>query len=620
MKQNFHKEKTMTTTTQQKTNKQMVDIRKIQQAINPITFQTTTNLETPEFNKHGDSIRPVIKTIPVNQIDQYSFNPRKVDNNLFKEIKQSIQEIGLQQMFSVVRNPDTKRYILNKGGNTRLKVIKQLFQETKEDRFGAIQCVVEPWDGEINKTQAVIAHLVENETRGELILVDKAKALVELEKEFKKESEESLDSSNNYKTKHTKKECKESLHSSNNYKTKHTKKECKESLHSSNNYKTKHTKPFLEYLASNGYPVSKAQLSVFRFTASKLVGNLDYFLNQGLGSPQIIKIRGVYNNLKRLIKDTSYDDQSLDKDFSAALKKYNKTKKSFDFENLLDTLIEQLSEIYPFWELFHGKEAFRKALLSSKKLPEQSKNTKPDSSNSNNLATQSQLGKSNINMLQKQLQTQETLEPVAQEQDDINTGADTNQQVQQPTTDNSRDSALQLELLRKQARVLINKITNKIHINKTVQEIETGCGFILIDTFDKNNFEHWGVWWLILGYSHAADLLNPIIDLKDIKPIPPLELSGTGQETQSFDEINVDTKLEELYFNVSAGHIEDVDVNLSNINKLSDMYEFRSTNLQCVKDMLTPHLWQDMTELEAVCYQIIRVVATSEDVTLWGNV
>jgi hypothetical protein len=27
-------------------------------------------------------------------------------------------------------------------------------------------------------------------------------------------------------------------------------------------------------------------------------------------------------------------------------------------------------------------------------------------------------------------------------------------------------------------------------------------------------FEDWGVWWLLLGYSHAADLLNPISDLR----------------------------------------------------------------------------------------------------------
>jgi hypothetical protein len=54
-------------------------------------------------------------------------------------------------------------------------------------------------------------------------------------------------------------------------------------------------------------------------------------------SPQIIKIRSVYNNLKSIVKDSEVDDyHSLDEDFFDALKKYNKTRKSFEFEKLLD--------------------------------------------------------------------------------------------------------------------------------------------------------------------------------------------------------------------------------------------------------------------------------------------
>jgi hypothetical protein len=84
--------------------------------------------------------------------------------------------------------------------NTRLLAFKSLYRETGDTTFAAIDCVVEPWNGELNKTQAVIAHLVENEARGELILVDKAKALIDLERNFRsdlgseKESEESSDS------------------------------------------------------------------------------------------------------------------------------------------------------------------------------------------------------------------------------------------------------------------------------------------------------------------------------------------------------------------------------------------------------------------------------------------
>jgi hypothetical protein len=48
------------------------------------------------------------------------------------------------------------------------------------------------------------------------------------------------------------------------------------------NYKK--TSIFVNYLKDNGYSVSEGQLGLFRFTANKLTGNLDRFLNQGMGS------------------------------------------------------------------------------------------------------------------------------------------------------------------------------------------------------------------------------------------------------------------------------------------------------------------------------------------------
>lgn len=181
--------------------------------VNPTAFQANIDLKaTPKFNVHGDNIDPIIRKIPVQMIDEYAFNPRQADNDHFEEIKKSIKEIGLQQRFSVVKNPETERYTLIKGGNTRLLAFKSLYRETSNTKFASIDCIVEAWEGELNKTQAVIAHLVENEARGDLILVDKAKALMELEQDFRrnlvssndgKESEYSSDSEeeNNYKTK-----------------------------------------------------------------------------------------------------------------------------------------------------------------------------------------------------------------------------------------------------------------------------------------------------------------------------------------------------------------------------------------------------------------------------------
>ncbi|CAC9526484.1 hypothetical protein [uncultured Gammaproteobacteria bacterium] len=131
----------------------------------------------------------------------------------------------------------------------------------------------------------------------------------------------------------------------------------------------KKTNTFVDYLKDNGYSVSEKQLGLFRFTTNKLTGNLDHFLNQGMGAPQIIKIRAVYNNLKSIAKESEVNDyHSLDEDFSDALKKYNKTRKPFEFEKLLDVIVGQLSEIHPFVNIFASDiSEFKKELLSTRK-------------------------------------------------------------------------------------------------------------------------------------------------------------------------------------------------------------------------------------------------------------
>ncbi len=559
-------------------NKGMIDIEVLS---SPDAFKSKVNLDAvPKFNKHGDNIEPIIRRIPVQSIDEYAFNPRQANNNHFDDIKNSIKEIGLQQRFSVVKNPETGRYTLIKGGNTRLLAFKALYRETSDTKFAAIDCIVEAWEGELNRTQAVIAHLIENEARGELILVDKAKALIELELDFK----ENLNNE------------KESDHSS----------DSKED----SNYKIKQTKPFVDYLKENGYSVSEKQLGLFRFTANKLTGNLDHFLNQGMGSPQIIKIRSVYNNLKSIVKDSEVDDyHSLDEDFFDALKKYNKTRKSFEFEKLLDVIVGQLAGLYPFFDIFASDiSGFKKELLDRTKKPKEKAQVPERNTLNNDVKDIKHDDKDDFN-----------LALTIENENDMGVDADTNSLPVQTSAvdkvveathsanhpvvnDEKHEGVTDLDFYRNQAYDLVKTIAFKCNLGNTVIKINHGCGFLLVDTVDesKNDFEDWGLWWLLLGYSHAADLLNPISDLR---------LLGLA-------DIELNQDLSALYVNTSLSDIEAVDSSLEKINQLSGLYEFRSTNLQSIKDRLMPFLWQDITELEAVCYKIIR--ATIRDATkLW---
>jgi hypothetical protein len=66
-----------------------------------------------------------------------------------------------------------------------------------------------------------------------------------------------------------------------------------------------------------------------------------------------------------------------------------------------------------------------------------------------------------------------------------------------------QEGVTDLDFYRNQAYDLVKKIAFKLNLDNTVVKINHGCGFLLVDTVDKsnNNFEDWGVWWLLLGYS-----------------------------------------------------------------------------------------------------------------------
>lgn len=126
------------------------------------------------------SVAP-ISTLPVSEmpmvltLDQMApnpDNPRKTRNPRYDEIKESIRYKGLATVPIVTRNPDLPDvYIFSDGGNTRYKILSELWEETGEERFLRHTVVFKPWPGRL---KCVIGHLVENEVRGQLAFIEKA--------------------------------------------------------------------------------------------------------------------------------------------------------------------------------------------------------------------------------------------------------------------------------------------------------------------------------------------------------------------------------------------------------------------------------------------------------------
>src|SRR5690554_2845562 len=129
--------------------------------------------------------------VTLDQLRPYEHNPRVTRNPRYAEIKASIRERGLDAPPAITRRPGEAHYIIRNGGNTRLAILRELWSETKEERFFRIACLFRPWParGEI---VALTGHLAENELRGGLTFIERALGIEKARELYEVESGEEL--------------------------------------------------------------------------------------------------------------------------------------------------------------------------------------------------------------------------------------------------------------------------------------------------------------------------------------------------------------------------------------------------------------------------------------------
>ena len=119
----------------------------------------------------------VLQRVDVTQIKVYERNPRRTENPERDRIKQSIRECGMDQPLVITCRPDDTQYVVQAGGNTRLKILQELYTETRDERFRWAPCVVRPW---VAESDVLLAHLRENDLRGSLSFFEKARAVMDV--------------------------------------------------------------------------------------------------------------------------------------------------------------------------------------------------------------------------------------------------------------------------------------------------------------------------------------------------------------------------------------------------------------------------------------------------------
>lgn len=138
-----------------------------------------------------DDVFPgLFMNVSVHEIDFFDKNPRtRHDPEQYGQIKQSIREAGVQQPVHITRRPGDNRFVLAQGGNTRLKIVRELYAETGNERFAVIPAIFAEYTSEAD---IQIAHLIENEQRAEMCFWDKAQAYAAIREMFQAESAKKL--------------------------------------------------------------------------------------------------------------------------------------------------------------------------------------------------------------------------------------------------------------------------------------------------------------------------------------------------------------------------------------------------------------------------------------------
>jgi ParB family protein of integrating conjugative element (PFGI_1 class) len=234
-----------------------------------------------------------LQMLPIERIRSCEHNPRRQNNPEYDRIKASIRAHGMDQPLVVTQRPGNMDYVIQGGGNTRLRILTELYAETRDARFAMAECIVRPQCG---KTASLLAHLRENDLRGGLSFLDKAQAVYELKSLI----------------------------------------EAKEG--------TAVTQTRLaELLRDRGYGVSQGLISQMSYTVETLLPLLPQALGNGMGRPQVERIRALQRAARTLWSERGVDSEAeFDVVFAALCRRYDAP--DWDNANLRRALEAEIAE------------------------------------------------------------------------------------------------------------------------------------------------------------------------------------------------------------------------------------------------------------------------------------
>jgi len=113
----------------------------------------------PEVSRLSDPIADTPMIVTLDELRTYDSDPRMTRNPKYDELKLSIRERGLDAPPPITRRPGESMFIIANGGNTRLSILRELWAETKDERFYRIRCLFRPYP-ERGEVVLLTGHLI----------------------------------------------------------------------------------------------------------------------------------------------------------------------------------------------------------------------------------------------------------------------------------------------------------------------------------------------------------------------------------------------------------------------------------------------------------------------------
>lgn len=122
--------------------------------------------------------------VSLEQIQPFSLNPRVTRNPGYDVLKASILARGLDNPPVLTRRPGDEKYMLASGGNSRLAILIELWQETQDERYYRVCWPFRPWPKTLSpqqgEVQCLIGHLAESDLHNGLMFIERAEGILHL--------------------------------------------------------------------------------------------------------------------------------------------------------------------------------------------------------------------------------------------------------------------------------------------------------------------------------------------------------------------------------------------------------------------------------------------------------